>query len=139
MRSYADLLVSKRLVEPARIPMRIFDQILAVHGWNRRHSYLLQTVSHSPLLSRYRPLRQNLIQGVLIGFTVGGCTKSFVMRELRLYRLQATVLDFNTGSARVLAKCGFSEEGLQHNAVFKRGRLHDLRVFAKVRSVLDDA
>ncbi|WP_425602546.1 GNAT family N-acetyltransferase [Luteimonas galliterrae] len=63
----------------------------------------------------------------------------WVMRELRLYRLQATVLDFNTGSARVLAKCGFSEEGLQHNAVFKRGRLHDLRVFAKVRSVLDDA
>lgn len=63
----------------------------------------------------------------------------WVMRELKLYRLQATVLDFNVGSARVLSKNGFVEEGLLHNAIFKRGRLHDLRVFAKVRGVLDDA
>lgn len=63
----------------------------------------------------------------------------WVMRELRLYRLQATVLDFNVGSARVLSKNGFVEEGLLHNAIFKRGRLHDLRLFAKVRNVLDDA
>lgn len=62
----------------------------------------------------------------------------WVMRELHLYRLQATVLDFNIGSARVLSKNGFVEEGLLHNAVFKRDRLHDLRLFAKVRNVLDD-
>lgn len=62
----------------------------------------------------------------------------WAMREMRLYRLQATVLDFNLGSARILSKNGFIEEGLQHNAVFKRGRLHDLRVFAKIRNVLDD-
>lgn len=62
----------------------------------------------------------------------------WAMRELRLYRLQATVLDFNIGSARVLSRNHFIEEGLQHNAIFKRGRLHDLRVFAKIRDVLDD-
>lgn len=62
----------------------------------------------------------------------------WAMRRLQLYRLQATVLDFNAGSARVLSKNGFVEEGLQRNAIFKRGRLHDLRVFAKIRDVLDD-
>lgn len=62
----------------------------------------------------------------------------WAMRQLDLYRLQATVLDFNIGSARVLSKNGFIEEGVQRNAIFKRGRLHDLRVFAKIRDALDD-
>lgn len=62
----------------------------------------------------------------------------WAMRELDLYRLQATVLDFNIGSARVLAKSGFAEEGLQRNAVLKRGRLHDLRVFVQLRSLADN-
>ena len=62
----------------------------------------------------------------------------WVMDELRLYRLQATVLDFNQGSARVLQKNGFQEEGVQRAAVFKRGVLHDLRLFARVRRSLHD-
>jgi len=62
----------------------------------------------------------------------------WLMHELQLYRLQATVLDFNLGSARVLQNNGFVEEGVQRAAVFKRGRLHDLRVFAKVRVSLAD-
>lgn len=62
----------------------------------------------------------------------------WAMRELRLYRLQAGVLDFNAASARVLQKNGFAEEGAQRNAVLKRGRLHDLRMFAKTRDALDD-
>lgn len=62
----------------------------------------------------------------------------WAMRELRLYRLQAGVLDFNLGSARVLEKNGFVEEGVKRNAVFKRGRVHDLRTFAKTRDALDD-
>ena len=57
----------------------------------------------------------------------------WLMDELRLHRLQATVLDFNQASAQVLRHNGFIEEGVQRAAVFKRGRLHDLRVFAKVR------
>jgi len=62
----------------------------------------------------------------------------WVMRELQLYRLYATVLGFNIGSAQVLRRNGFLEEGVQRAAVFKRGVLHDLRVFAKVRRNLDD-
>ena len=63
----------------------------------------------------------------------------WVMRHLALYRLQATVLDDNHASARVLQKNGFEEEGAQRCAVVKFGELHDLRVFAKVRRSLDNA
>lgn len=56
----------------------------------------------------------------------------WLMRELELYRLQATVLDSNPASARVLLKNGFEEEGAQRCAVVKFGEVHDLRVFAKV-------
>ena len=62
----------------------------------------------------------------------------WVMHELRLYRLYATVLAFNIGSAQVLRRNGFMEEGVQRAAVFKRGVLHDLRMFAKVRRSLED-
>lgn len=62
----------------------------------------------------------------------------WVMRELRLYRLYATVLGFNVGSAQVLRRNGFLEEGVLRAAVFRRGVLHDLRMFAKVRRNLDD-
>lgn len=57
----------------------------------------------------------------------------WAMETLGLQRLQATVLDFNTGSARVLEKNGFIEEGILRCAVRKRGRLHDLRVFGRIQ------
>ena len=57
-----------------------------------------------------------------------------VADALGVLRLQATVLDFNVGSARVLEKNGFVEEGRLRCAVRKRGRLHDLRVFGRVDS-----
>lgn len=56
----------------------------------------------------------------------------WVSDALDVLRLQATVLDFNAGSARVLEKNGFSEEGRLRSAVRKRGALHDLRVFGRV-------
>jgi RimJ/RimL family protein N-acetyltransferase len=55
------------------------------------------------------------------------------MRQQRcVYRLQATVLDINPASARVLLKNGFSEEGVSRNAILKPDGLHDLRVFARL-------
>jgi RimJ/RimL family protein N-acetyltransferase len=56
----------------------------------------------------------------------------WAMRELRLYRLGAHVLDTNPASARVLLKNGFVEEGTLRCAVVKHGRVHDLRSFARV-------
>lgn len=58
----------------------------------------------------------------------------WAMAELGVSRMQATVLDFNIGSARVLEKNGFAEEGVLRQAVLKRGNLHDLRVFGLLRS-----
>jgi RimJ/RimL family protein N-acetyltransferase len=66
-----------------------------------------------------------------------GVFAPWVMGALSLYRLQATVLDFNVASARVLLKNGFVEEGMQRRVVFKQGRLHDLRMFARTRDTLD--
>lgn len=63
---------------------------------------------------------------------VVGVFAPWVMDELQLFRLQANVMDFNMGSARVLQKNGFEEEGVQRAAVFKRGVLHDLRLFARL-------
>ncbi len=63
----------------------------------------------------------------------------WAMHALRLHRLQAMVLDFNTASARLLARNGFVEEGVLRRAVVKRGALHDLRLFAITREELDDA
>src|SRR3546814_1506155 len=68
-----------------------------------------------------------------------GAFAPWVMGALSLYRLQATVLDFNAASAQVLLANGFVEEGMQRHAVFKRGRLHDLRTFARTRDTLHDA
>lgn len=63
----------------------------------------------------------------------------WLMQTLALHRVQATVLDTNPASARVLLKNGFVEEGVQRCAVVKQGEVHDLRVFAKVRRSLSDA
>ena len=63
----------------------------------------------------------------------------WVMQQLALHRLQATVLDNNPASARVLQKNGFEEEGALRCAVVKFGELRDLRVFAKVKRSLEDA
>src|SRR3546814_6693774 len=68
-----------------------------------------------------------------------GAFATWVMGALSLYRPQATVLDFNAASAQVLLANGFVEEGTQRHAVFKRGRLHDLRTFARTRDTLHDA
>lgn len=51
------------------------------------------------------------------------------MDAFDLHRLYATVYEGNPASERVLAKAGFSREGVQKSAVIKRGRLLDLIVY----------
>ena len=62
-----------------------------------------------------------------------GAFAPWAIDVLALQRLQATVLDFNAASARVLQKNGFSEEGVLRRAVRKHGVVHDLRLFARLR------
>lgn len=84
----------------------------------------------------YWPARRYWGQGRMT--RIVGVFAPWAMRTLRLHRLQATVLDANRRSARVLLNNRFVEEGIQRHAVLKRGRLHDLRVFALTRTRLDD-
>ncbi len=63
----------------------------------------------------------------------------WVMTQLSLLRLFAAVQDDNPASAAVLLANGFEEEGTQRRAVVKRGRVHDLRTFARTRPGLDRA
>lgn len=57
----------------------------------------------------------------------------WVMRELGLARLAAQVMVGNPASARVLLNNGFIEEGVERQAVFRDGVLHDMRCFGRVR------
>ena len=59
------------------------------------------------------------------------------MDAFRLHRLYATVYANNPASMRVLEKAGFEREGMQKSAVFKRGELLDLVVYARTRTQLD--
>lgn len=52
--------------------------------------------------------------------------------EVGLQRVEASVLDSNPASARVLEKNGFCEEGLRRSVVRKPDGLHDLRMFARL-------
>lgn len=93
-----------------------------------------------------RPLDGERRIGAELGYWIGrrhwgrglmtrvvGLFAPWVIDALRLQRLQATVLDFNRASARVLEKNGFVAEGVMRRAVVKHGRVHDLKLFAKIR------
>lgn len=61
-----------------------------------------------------------------------GTYLAWVVPALRLQRVEASVLDANPASARVLEKNGFQEEGLRRAAVLKADGLHDLRLFGRL-------
>ncbi|MFE5210118.1 GNAT family N-acetyltransferase [Streptomyces sp. NPDC056600] len=53
--------------------------------------------------------------------------------ELPMYRLTAETHTDNTPALAVLAKCGFTREGVRRAACLHRGRRHDLAVFSLLR------
>jgi RimJ/RimL family protein N-acetyltransferase len=58
----------------------------------------------------------------------------WVVPALALHRVEASVLDTNPASARVLEKNGFVEEGRRRDAIRKPDGLHDLRLFGRISS-----
>lgn len=73
-------------------------------------------------------------QGIMTG--VVGAYVPWVMESLELARLSAQVMAGNPASAQVLLKNGFAEEGTERQSVFKDGQLHDMRCFARIRTLL---
>ena len=58
---------------------------------------------------------------------------NYGLGALGLLRLQAMVYGPNVASARVLEKTGFTHEGTLRRAACKRGVVHDVRMYARVR------
>lgn len=63
---------------------------------------------------------------------VVACYVPWLLSTLPLQCVQASVLDGNPASARVLLKNHFNEEGVMRAAVRKPDGLHDLRLFARL-------
>lgn len=58
---------------------------------------------------------------------------AYLFETQSVSRIQATTLPGNKGSQGVLKKCGFQFEGIMRQAIFHRGRVEDLHLFAIVR------
>jgi RimJ/RimL family protein N-acetyltransferase len=57
----------------------------------------------------------------------------YAFYELRLNRINGSVLSYNIASRKVTAKVGFKEEGVQRGAVFKKGEFHDMILLGILR------
>lgn len=57
----------------------------------------------------------------------------FAFKEWGLVKITAHVFSFNTASARVLAKCGFEQEGYLKRHYPKDGQLLDVQLFALLK------
>ena len=56
----------------------------------------------------------------------------FCRDELKLVRIDAAVASTNIASQRVMAKCGFQEEGFKRKGQLCHGTWHDLKLFGKI-------
>lgn len=60
----------------------------------------------------------------------------YYFNELGLHRIYAGVMAENTLSAAVLTRCGFRQEALIRQNIFKNGRFHDEVVFSLLKTDL---
>jgi [ribosomal protein S5]-alanine N-acetyltransferase len=57
----------------------------------------------------------------------------FAFSKMNANRIQATIVDFNKGSIRVLEKCGYKEEGLMKNFGVIQGNSHNFYMYSNTR------
>jgi len=62
-----------------------------------------------------------------------GALLRFGFQRMALYRVEADVTEGNTGSVRVLEKCGFTHEGTWRDKHYAAGRYYDLLQFGLLR------
>lgn len=55
--------------------------------------------------------------------------------NMNLHRIELSVLDSNIAAIRLYEKCGFIQEGLKRNVVFKDGKFVDMRIYACLREM----
>ena len=54
----------------------------------------------------------------------------YAIKELGLHRIESMVLEDNIGSIKMLKKCGFKEEGVKRDSIFKGGKYHNQVILA---------
>ena len=79
----------------------------------------------------YWVARQHWGKGIMTRALQAFCV--FLQDEYKLVRIEAPIFDFNTGSCRVVEKCGFVMEGVLRKAYFKNGKYIDGRLYALVK------
>lgn len=57
----------------------------------------------------------------------------FAFDEMNLHKLKATVFSFNKAAIRCYEKCGFVQEGILKDEVFREGKYHDACVMALIK------
>ncbi|EAY30332.1 acetyltransferase [Microscilla marina ATCC 23134] len=61
-------------------------------------------------------------------------TTDYAFQQLGIIRLQTIVFEYNTGSMRVLEKCGYTREAVCKKAIIKNENIWDAHTFALVQS-----
>ena len=77
-------------------------------------------------------LRHAFEQG--IGFDAVCGTMKYAFEELQLNRLYGGILEYNIPSQKLYKKCGWKEEGLYRQQVFKNNQYYDEIAVAILRS-----
>lgn len=54
----------------------------------------------------------------------------YCFNELNMNRIYVNILKHNKASEKLFAKCGFVNEGMQKEAVYKNGEYHDLLMYS---------
>jgi RimJ/RimL family protein N-acetyltransferase len=69
------------------------------------------------------------------GFTTEAVSlfTNYAFNVLKLHRIYACTFDKNIASQRVLEKCGFQLEGTLREAMFKRNRYHDEKIYGLLK------
>ena len=62
----------------------------------------------------------------------------YAFDELRLNRINASVLNYNTASLRMCEKVGYKVEGIKRKAIYKDGQFHDLVILGCLKSDYDE-
>lgn len=70
-------------------------------------------------------------QGIATAAVIKATEYAFAALSLR--RIQATVFEWNSASARVLGKAGYVFEGRLRQSIIKEGRIADSLLYAKIR------
>ncbi len=63
-----------------------------------------------------------------------GAVMDFGFDKMKLHRLQARCNEPNTGSERVMQKCGMKYEGLARDVVFEKGMFKNVKTYARLSS-----